>query len=98
MRAIFFLFTLVGLAALPTALHAQQAVQGQGVTDNSMVLYSDTGITASANGTGMLTPVTARAIFIRRDVTNNSGTTPTFDAKLQHSQDNSAWVDLPNSA
>lgn len=63
--------------------------------DSNAVLKASSTETASANGTGLQVNGTAvRGMTAIMNVTAASGTTPTLDVVVQHSDDNSTFTDL----
>lgn len=63
--------------------------------ESGVILQPLTPLTATGNGTGVDNLVaTADGGSAHLHITTASGTSPTFDGKVQHSVDNSVWVDL----
>lgn len=80
------------IALLPILLFSGVA-QAQ-VAHKCETLASGTNIIASENSTAAnLLSTTASNFIGLADVDNDSGSTPTFDAIIQHSEDGSTWYD-----
>lgn len=63
-------------------------------------LLDPASVVASANGAGVAItpPARGHAAVIVDTAAASAGTLPTFDLKLQSSQDNSTWTDIPGAA
>lgn len=67
----------------------------RGEVSHGVLLQAKAAVTATANGTSVdNTTSSANGGVGHIHVFSRSGTSPTLDAKVQHSTDNSVWVDL----
>jgi hypothetical protein len=76
---------MIGTLMCATLAHA--------VVSYSYTLDNKTSRTTSSTGTGQKISYNVKACAARLHAVNNSGTTPTLDAKVQFSPDNSTWFD-----
>ncbi len=69
------------------------------VSDKEILLASDVTITANGNGTGKRTgpgPLHGMKAYLHAD--SETGTTPTLTIKLQESDDDSTYTDVPGGS
>lgn len=81
--------TIQNLAMITAGFLATEGVRG-GVTLAPIAAYTATGNGASVDNAAL----TSNGAVAHLHVTSKAGTTPSIDWKVQHSVDNSVWVDL----
>jgi hypothetical protein len=91
----YFIVLLALLLAIPEIATAQTRVSLGSTLKTSNTVHSAT-ITATTNSSAFFMPQNYSGLIFRQTATINSGTSPTLDTKIQHSQDGTTWVDLPN--
>ena len=64
----------------------------------SVALVASGRQTVTGNGTGVDMQAYDGTVYVASYYGAGGGTTPTFDLKLQHSDDNSAFTDIPGAA
>lgn len=69
-----------------------------GNKETFLVLRAPASVNADGNGTGIDLAGYEGQIAIHQSVGTPTGTTPTLDAKIQHSSDNAAWTDVTGGA
>lgn len=75
-------------------------ISAAAIVDNCVTLFEDATTTVTANGDIVALPRNARSFKFVSTATNNSGSTPTLDVKIQHCRsatDTATCTDTPIS-
>lgn len=64
------------------------------VSSETKTLYSNASFTSTANGSSVCLPRLSDDFVFYLKAINGAGSSPTLDVKVQHSDDESNWVDL----
>lgn len=98
LKRLSALAVLLVLFAVMQASPAYAQVKGIATTaSQTMTLASALAVTADAAGTAVYVPVCGSGIRVDLLTTNNSGTKPTLDVKVQDSYNGTTWFDVPEA-